>query len=346
MEKEEKEETKETETVNENKKNKWIVIVLVALVVVVCVFVILTLTGKEKTGNSSNEQHTDFDNGTDVADVENGDSGSDVSSTQTNESDIREILKGNWANVTEYYTESMQCMGDGYAIFTAGDNVIMGGKFHIMQSHNVGTITSIGDNKYEIIDDNGDKYITVDVTEASKGILKIGNYTYKLINRESVSKDTVAKTICNGYVKSNNVETFATGDNGYGEAIVTGYAYTEERTDSDTGEKFQYVLFKITESSSDNFMKYIESMKGNSYVSDKAIGLGCLKDGIISYNNASNDNSGKGENYTLSSVDSIKIINSSSSNLIKLDLLKNKLTTGSSGYNCSSLITRISVINN
>ena len=143
-----------------------------------------------------------------------------------------------------------------------------------------------------------------------------------------------------------NVDTFVIEDYEYGKVTVTGYAYTEERTDSDTGEKFQYVLFKITESSSDNFMKYIESMKGNSYVSDKAIGLGCFKDGIISYNNVYDDDGGKGANYKLSSVDSIKIINSSSSNLIRLNLLKNKLITGGSGYNCSSLIARISVIDN
>ena len=131
--------------------------------------------------------------------------------------------------------------------------------------------------------------------------------------------------------------------NAEGKVNVTGYAYVEERTNIDDDETFKYVLFKITKSSSDNFMEFLGLLNGNSYVGEEAIGLGCLNNDVISYINASDEFGDKGTSFELTAEDTAKIINSTADKPIKLKLEKYKLTNGGSGYNCSSLITKVTV---
>ena len=223
-----------------------------------------------------------------------------------------------------------------------------------MVSRNIKSIDVLSENRYKInlepMDDYGDVYI-FDTSEINNGILKVpysetdteNFYTYKLVNKTEVSKDTIFNNYCDWYIKNNNVDIFTNDGNGYGKATVTGYAYVEERTNIDDGETFKYVLFKITKSSSDNFMEFLGLLNGNSYVGEEAIGLGCLNNDVISYINASDEFGDKGTSFELTAEDTAKIINSSANKPINLELEKYKLTNGSSGYNCTSLITKVTV---
>jgi len=318
----------------DKKKRSLIIIVLVVGIAVVVCLAILSATKvvNFKEVIKPNKEHVD----------------------STVDTKIIEILKGNWASFSGYDEESYSCIGDGYSIFTAGNNLIMAGKFHTMVSRNIKSIDVLSENRYKInlepMDDYSDVYI-FDTSEINNGILKVpysetdmeNFYIYKLVNKADVSKDTIFNNFCNWYIKNENVDTFTNEGNGYGKVNVTGYAYTEERTNSDTGEKYKYVFFKVTESNSNNFMQFLEDNNGNAYVGDKAIGLGCLNNNIISYNNASDEFGTKGVNYKLSVNDTSKIMSSSSNNPINLELEKYRLTNGSSGYNCTSLITKITV---
>ena len=135
---------------------------------------------------------------------------------------------------------------------------------------------------------------------------------------------------------------YDTFSNESGVVEVIGYPETKELTDDmNTGEKYNYVYFHIKETKSDEFKKYIESLKGNSFVLDDAIGLGCIIDNKIKYSNSSNE--AKLKEYELSQEDSSKILNATESNPIKLKLERLPLTYGGGAPVCYSHITTIEV---
>ena len=82
--------------------------------------------------------------------------------------------------------------------------------------------------------------------------------------------------------------------------------------------------------------------KGNAYVKDDAIGLGCIEDGIVTYYNSSDQNGSK--QYSLYDSDSKKIMDSTSSNPIRLRLNRLLFTSGSGAPLCYSHITEVSVV--
>lgn len=137
-------------------------------------------------------------------------------------------------------------------------------------------------------------------------------------------------------------DTFTNNDSGIVEVI--GYPVIKELTDEiNTGEKYNYVYFNIIETKSGEFKKYLESLKGNSFALDNAIGLGCVIGSKIKYSNSSDDV--KLKEYELSLEDSDKILNASESSPIKLKLEKLPLTYGGDAPICYSHITTIEVEN-
>lgn len=149
-------------------------------------------------------------------------------------------------------------------------------------------------------------------------------------NQENTIQDELGKN-----------DTFTNNDSGIVEVI--GYPVIKELTDEiNTGEKYNYVYFNIVETKSGEFKRYLESLKGNSFVLDNAIGLGCVIDSKIKYSNSS-DNS-KLKEYELSLDTSSKILNASESNPIKLKLEKLPLTYGGGASICYSHITTIEVV--
>ena len=101
-------------------------------------------------------------------------------------------------------------------------------------------------------------------------------------------------------------------------------------------------LFHIVNTDSNDFLKWIDNSKGNSFVGDKAIGIGCINDNIIEYYNSSDEK--EDAQYRISKNDSEKIINSTKDNLVKLKLERKVYTGGSGTPMCYSHITNINVI--
>ena len=81
----------------------------------------------------------------------------------------------------------------------------------------------------------------------------------------------------------------------YGIVYVEGYATKEiieassMYEDLDGLDKAEYVFFNITNTDSNDFMTWIEGIKGNTFVKDKAIGLGCIHEDYIRYYNSSDE---------------------------------------------------------
>ncbi len=127
--------------------------------------------------------------------------------------------------------------------------------------------------------------------------------------------------------------------NGYGKVQVLGYAYTEKKF---LGSKDTYVFFKVLQSSGNNFSAYLSTHDGNSFAKKNAIGLGCIVNGVLKYDNES-DQFGNQE-FKISSNDTSKILNSSKSKPIKLILEKLKYSSGRGlDSNCYSHMTYIDI---
>ena len=178
--------------------------------------------------------------------------------------------------------------------------------------------------------------------------------------KTSVNNDTKKTNNTNDIENSNNIansnqiennsiqddvlgknDTFSmTNESGIVE--VLGYTEVKEIIDEmDTGEKYNYVFFHIIDTKSEEFKKYIESLSGNSFALDDAIGIGCLIDDKISYSNSSDQ--AKLTQYEISVDDTKKIMNSTKENPIKLKLERLPLTYGSWAPICYSHITTISI---
>lgn len=131
-------------------------------------------------------------------------------------------------------------------------------------------------------------------------------------------------------------------DNGYGTVDVLGYVTIENIELYDEDEKINYVYFNIIDTKSNDFLQYIDSLNGNSFVSNKAIGLGCTDYKKIFYLNSSDEK--EFENYELDENVSNKILASSIDNPIKLRLTRFKYSGGSGAPNCYSHISTIELL--
>ena len=134
----------------------------------------------------------------------------------------------------------------------------------------------------------------------------------------------------------------------YGIVYVEGYATKEiieassMYEDLDGLDKAEYVFFNITNTDSNDFMTWIEGIKGNTFVKDKAIGLGCIHEDYIRYYNSSDE--ADCEEYKIEKEAAQKILNSSESNPIKLKLERKKFTGGSAAPLCYSHISNVSIV--
>jgi hypothetical protein len=161
--------------------------------------------------------------------------------------------------------------------------------------------------------------------------------------KEDITEDNDTKEI-NITSKDKHINTFSLSDEA-GIVYVEGYGEIEHRKGSNyesSNEEVDYLLFHITKTESEDFMKWIENSKGNSFVGDKAIGLGCIKEGIIEYYNSSDEE----ENgfYKLNKDDSEKISKSSKETPVKLKLERKIYTSGTEAPMCYSHITNITVL--
>ncbi len=135
-----------------------------------------------------------------------------------------------------------------------------------------------------------------------------------------------------------NISTFSI-DNETGIAYVEGYATIEHK--EYYNEEGDYIFFNIIKTDSNDLMQFIEGSQGNSYVGDKAIGLGCKNDDIIQYYNHS-DEAGF-VFYKLDEETTNNILNSTEDTPIKLKLERLRFTGGGEAPLCYSHITYVSI---
>jgi len=152
--------------------------------------------------------------------------------------------------------------------------------------------------------------------------------------------------IFNKYILNNDIEkqdTFSI-ENSTGKLIVKGYPIVKkiELEGYYPSETYEYVYFNIIESNSQNFLTYLENSKGNTFVLEKAIGIGCVENESLSYVNHSDKYGMKG--YNLSKEDTIKIMNATKDNPITLELERLELTSPGDAPNCYSHITTIKIV--
>ena len=161
--------------------------------------------------------------------------------------------------------------------------------------------------------------------------------------------NTQQETESNNNIENNSIQnelgvndTFSTSTNS-GIVEVIGYPEIKELTNElGDGEHYNYIYFHIKEAKSTEFKNYIESLKGNSFVLENAIGIGCNVDGKITYNNSSDELGDKG--YEISQEDSSKILNATENNPVRLKLERLALSYGKGAPVCYSHITKIEVV--
>lgn len=144
---------------------------------------------------------------------------------------------------------------------------------------------------------------------------------------------------------SDNQSSFKFDEKGgfYGAVVVTGYPVVESRLESfceENCKKYSYVFFQVLNADNVALFDFIEEKKGNSFVGDKQIGLGCLQNKIITYSNDS-DKIGM-KKHTLSADLSKKIMESSREKPVTIKLEKLLLTSGRGAPDCYSHFTYVS----
>jgi hypothetical protein len=148
-------------------------------------------------------------------------------------------------------------------------------------------------------------------------------------------------------VKPLQLEKGDFGDNGdYGTFQAQGYAVINkvDEAECETNcKQYDYVSFVIIKTENNNVAKFFEQMGGNSFVGDNQVGIGCLNGDKIEYFNASDAN--PDGQYTISAQDTSKIIKSTKTEPIVLEITKEKYTSGRGAPACTSLFTNFIVIN-
>ena len=131
----------------------------------------------------------------------------------------------------------------------------------------------------------------------------------------------------------------------YGELIITGYATIRDVTEA-YGEKldppYTYVSFEITETENSAVYDFLAQNKGNSFLGDSSIGLGCLENGTIEYFNESSDFGY--QERTIPANLTTKILNSTEDSPIILQLTRHQPTAGSQAPSCYSHFAEIEEI--
>ncbi len=137
------------------------------------------------------------------------------------------------------------------------------------------------------------------------------------------------------------------GDSGeYGTVQVEGYPTISAKNEAfclENCQQYDYVFFNIKKTENTNILNYINSQSGNSFVRDKAIGIGCIANGEISYYNLSTSRGM--QEYKLSKDDTTKIMNATSEKPVVLELEKLPYSGGRGAPTCTSHFTTITPLN-
>ena len=141
----------------------------------------------------------------------------------------------------------------------------------------------------------------------------------------------------------------------YGTVQVEGYAtiktlkechdeyISDTMADCENVYSYDYVFFNILRTENNDFERFVQDRVNKFWMDNNAVGLGCMKNNVIEWNNYFDGDHLPGEEtqLSLSTSDTAKILNSTKSNPIILELEKLKMTEGIEVYGCYSDITKI-----
>lgn len=131
----------------------------------------------------------------------------------------------------------------------------------------------------------------------------------------------------------------------YGKALLRGYVSLSERPQAFCQEDcpvFTYASFNILETENEFIDDYISGQKGNSFVGEMEIGLGCTDDNILWRMNDSNEFGMK--KYTNSPETSEAILNATKENPITVNLERYLYTGGRGAPDCYSHFAQVSLV--
>ncbi|MEK9159474.1 MAG: hypothetical protein AAB383_01965 [Patescibacteria group bacterium] len=131
----------------------------------------------------------------------------------------------------------------------------------------------------------------------------------------------------------------------YGKLVVNGYLTFEERPEAFCEENcpiYTYTFFNVLNTDNEFLDDYIEEQRGNSFVGETSIGLGCIEEDILWRMNDSNEFGM--QKYTNSLEESETILNSSSENPITVELERYLYTGGRGAPDCYSHFAQVKVV--
>lgn len=138
----------------------------------------------------------------------------------------------------------------------------------------------------------------------------------------------------------------AAGEDGFsGDLTVKGYSEVVEVDEPFCVEDcrtFDYVVFHVQETGNAALKDFMSQNEGNAYAGGNQIGLGCLEEGQIHYQNHS-DAGGMTDNR-ISAEDTQTILNAEEGLSVTLHLTKQPLSGGTEAPACYSHFSQIEVI--
>ena len=182
--------------------------------------------------------------------------------------------------------------------------------------------------------------------------LGVGSYTVydRFINEPNTEND-VGKDKGNSNQKSGNNSklnegTFriVDGDNSLKEGIVRAKGYTTLKTipGGYETEEYEYVYFKVLETNNIAFKKWVSEIDEMLiFAGNNGIGLGCIISQKLQYYNISDAHGTKV--FSLSKIDTEKIMNSTKENPIVLEFEFFRSSEGSGALECFSNITSMRI---
>ena len=130
----------------------------------------------------------------------------------------------------------------------------------------------------------------------------------------------------------------------YGDLTLKGYIELGEMEEMGTGNPFTYAFFVFEDPKNEAFTKYLEDSKGNSFLGENSIGLGCYEEDkkrIYSVNYGAEDQADnvlENENYE-------KLSKSSKDNVVTLKVTKPMPPMGGGAPSCYSHFRNFEIVN-
>lgn len=129
----------------------------------------------------------------------------------------------------------------------------------------------------------------------------------------------------------------------YGDLTLKGYIELEEMEEMGTGKPFTYAFFIFEDPKNESFIKYLEDSKGNSFLGENKLGLGCYEESkkrIYSVNYGAEDQA----DNVLENENFEKISKSNKGNMVTLKVTKPMPPMGGGAPSCYSHFRNFEIV--